>query len=106
MNSAVEGLRREMNEREQRRGPYQGTDQTAIRTLNEKLILNYIRLEGPLPRVEIADHLGLSRATVSSIINTLLRKGLVEEGDRYHITLNPKGGKRATEVCFKADVGY
>src|SRR5947199_160765 len=103
MSSAVEGLRREMNEHEHRRGLSQGADQTAIRTLNEKLILNYFRLEGPLPRVEIADRLGLSRATVSSIINTLLGKGLVEEGDRFHITLNPKGGKRATRVRLKAD---
>lgn len=106
MSKAVEGLRREMNEREQRRGPYQGADQTAIRMLNEKLILNYIRLEGPLSRVEIADRLGLSRATVSSIINTLIGKELVEEGDRFHVTLNPKGGKRATAVGFKADAGY
>lgn len=106
MSGAVESLRKEMNEREQRRGPYHGADQSSIRTLNEKLILNYIRLEGPLPRVEIADRLGLSRATVSSIINTLLGKGFVEEGERFHITLNPKGGKRATEVRLKADAGY
>src|SRR5947209_7119968 len=106
MSSAVERLRREMNEREQSRGPNQGADQTAIRTLNEKLVLNYIRLAGPLPRVEIADRLGLSRATVSSIINKLLRDELVEEGDRFHVTPNPKGGKRATQLRFKADVGY
>ncbi len=103
--SAVDKLRKGINplainllQAEQR------ADLSQVRVRNERLILNHLRRHGPLPRVEIADTLHLSRATVSSIISSLEEQGLVREGKRLNAT--SKGGKRPIEVQFNADAGY
>src|SRR5260370_2605126 len=62
-----------------------------------------MREEGPLARVKIADRTGLSRTTVGSIIDSLLREGLAREGSLLDAA--PAGGRRATLVHFNADAG-
>lgn len=81
-----------------------GVAQGKVRNYNRQLILRYLREHGPTPRVVISQSLGLSRATVSSIVKDLMDLGLVREGEKREAT--PRGGKRATEVHFNADAGY
>jgi Transcriptional regulator/sugar kinase len=80
-----------------------GADLHSIREFNRLLILNYLREHGPAARVVIARHLGLSRTTISSIIDILMDEGLVYEGQRLEAA--PQGGRRATLVHFEEDAG-
>ena len=50
-----------------------------IRDINFHLILEAIINEGPISRAALAKHLGLTKATVSSIVQELLDSGLVRE---------------------------
>lgn len=50
-----------------------------IRDINRKIILNYIREEGPVSRASIARVTELQRSTVSLIVDELVKSGLVEE---------------------------
>ena len=76
----------------------------SIRESNRLRTLNYLRQHGPATRVAIARDLGLSRATISSIIEDLIREGLVYEGVKIDAT--QRGGRRATKVHFSANAGY
>ena len=68
-----------------------GADVRAMREFNLLLVLNCIRT-------------GLSRPTVSSLMEILLREGLVREGDLMNSSA--VGGRRAVEVHFNASAGY
>ena len=81
----------------------QGVDIHRIRAFNHLLVLNYVRDHGPISRVMLAQRLGLSRATVSNIMDVLLQEGLVREGHLLDAT--SKGGRRAVLVHFNADIG-
>lgn len=81
----------------------QGADIHRIREFNRLLVLNYVRDHGPLSRVMLAQCLGLSRTTVSSIMDTLLQEGFVREG--HFLDATPRGGRRAILVHFNADAG-
>lgn len=74
-----------------------------MREANNALVLRLIRQHGPLARVAIARRTGLSRTTVSSIVDNLLAEGVVREGE----TLNaaPGGGRRPTLVHFNESAG-
>jgi glucokinase-like ROK family protein len=74
-----------------------------MREANNALVLRLIRQHGPLARVAIARRTGLSRTTVSSIVDRLLAEEIVREGE----TLNaaPSGGRRPTLVHFNESVG-
>lgn len=85
-------------------GLHGAADVRAMREANSRLILNRIRLQGPLARVAIAASTGLSRTTVSSIVNDLLDEGLVREGDL--LKASPSGGRRAMVVHFNASAAY
>ena len=76
-------------------------DHNLIRRHNVALVLDYLRRNGPISRAEVAGGLGLTRSTVSSIINELLDDDLVREttfqSDRIgrpgmELELNPDGG--------------
>ena len=49
---------------------------------SRRLVLREISQRGPLPRIDLADRTGISRATVTSITAELLRGGLIEEVPR------------------------
>jgi predicted NBD/HSP70 family sugar kinase len=88
----------------------QGADLTALRTFNRRLIFKYLREqeqeELPTSRVAIADELGLSRATVTSIIEELKKEGFVQEGGKFDIPFPQKGGRPANRIHFNANAGY
>lgn len=107
MSRAVRRLVRDMRRRERAATPgvalRHGADIRAMREYNRLLVLNRVR-SAPLTRVDIARQTGLSRTTVSSLIDSLLAEGLVREGDVLDAA--PGGGRRPTLVQFHATAGY
>ncbi len=70
-----------------------------MKLVNRAAVLSAIRESGPLPRTEIADRTGLTKATVTNLVSELIHEGLVVEeaparstGGRRPIpvTLNPR----------------
>ena len=51
-----------------------------LKTLNHRAVVELLAAEGPRSRVEIAEYLTLSQASVSRIVDSLLQAGLVREG--------------------------
>jgi glucokinase-like ROK family protein len=88
----------------QRSATVQGANLQGVREFNRLLVLNCIREHGPLARVMVARHTGLSRTTVSHIVDMLLQEGFVREGELVDATR--EGGRRAILVHFNAHVGY
>ena len=82
---------------------HRASDLHDMREANIALVLRLIRQQGPLARVAIARRTGLSRTTVSSIVDSLLADELVREGE----TLNaaPSGGRRPILVHFNESAG-
>jgi predicted NBD/HSP70 family sugar kinase len=80
-----------------------GAGLRTMRELNRGLVLNCIRTEGPLARVAIAERTRLSRTTVGSIVDALLKDGLVREGEL--LSAARSGGRKATPVHFHAAAG-
>jgi predicted NBD/HSP70 family sugar kinase len=56
------------------------------RTIGRRALLLQIRKMGPVPRIELAEQTGISRATVTTITAELLEHGLIEE-----VPVEPKG---------------
>jgi predicted NBD/HSP70 family sugar kinase len=84
-----------------------GAGLKTVRAVNRRLILNYLLEHEPTPRVAIAKDLGLSRATVSNIIEELTEDNLVHEGEKIAATgAAEKGGRKPTQVYFNANAGY
>lgn len=83
---------------------YRAANLTFLREVNRALVLNFVRAHGPTPSNEIAAGTGLSRATVSRVVEMLGSAGLVRKGAQ--LAASSKGGRRATEVAFCADAGY
>lgn len=81
-----------------------GADLRLMRELNRLLVLNTLRTHGPLSRVAIARRTGLSRTTVSSIMEGLLEDELVREGGTQ--SASPQGGRRAILVHFNTEAGW
>jgi glucokinase-like ROK family protein len=78
-----------------------GVDQSLARKYNSATILDHLRLHAPVSRAGLADYTGLTRSTVSRIIDQLQDENLVHEiGARQEkvgrpgtlIELNPFGG--------------
>ncbi len=108
MSKTVRALVRGMQPGGERPAASPGTSRGAglrtMRELNRLLVLNCIRERGPVARVEIARRTGLSRTTVSSIVDALLDEGLAREGGA--ISAASVGGRRAIEVHFNESAGY
>ena len=56
-----------------------GNNQKNIRTQNMLQALKIIIFEGPISRKELAQQMGLSKMSISNIVNTFLAKGMVKE---------------------------
>src|SRR5262245_16725010 len=52
-----------------------------LRHLNERTVLEAIRLRAPISRAEISRSVGISKPTVSGALQSLLDSGLVREAD-------------------------
>ncbi|UOF88701.1 ROK family transcriptional regulator [Fodinisporobacter ferrooxydans] len=77
-------------------------DQSLIKELNRSITLNLLRLHSPISRAQISTLTGLNKATVSAIIEDLLREGLVTEVGRGHSTV----GRRPVMLMFNSKAGY
>jgi predicted NBD/HSP70 family sugar kinase len=65
-------------------------DQRTTRAMNRRLVLNLLRREGSLSRAEIAEITGLSRATITFVVNDLIAENYLVEGE----TVRGAGGRR------------
>ena len=103
-----------------------GSNHVGMRQFNERIVLQTIRLHGPLPKADVARLTRLSTQTASVIINGLLADELVIKQDRLRgrigqpsvpIALNPDGaftlgikvGRRSLDVLamdFVGDIRY
>lgn len=94
-----------------------GLNQMSVRGHNERLILDLMRREGTLSRMEIGQRTGLSAQTVSVLVRALLKEGLLLEGETSKgrvgppttpFSLNPEGafalgvyaGVRVIDACL------
>ncbi|MBB6408942.1 ROK family transcriptional regulator [Mesorhizobium sangaii] len=71
-------------------------DQNTTRAMNRRLILNCLRREGDLSRVEIAAMTGLSPAAVTGVTAELIDEGIVVEGK----STQSSGGRRPTPLSI------
>ncbi len=65
-------------------------------------VFNFIRSAGVVSRSEIAKNLGLSRASISSIVSKLIEMGLVSEVGLGH----PHWGRPPTLLSLNPEIGY
>src|SRR5207253_10362165 len=58
---------------------------SSITPTSRALILDRVRAEGPVSRVELAERTGLTQASISNLVRSLLVEGLlVETGERTY----------------------
>jgi len=80
-----------------RNNPTKKADQLGLRQQNTHLLLRLIQVSGPISQAELARQTGLSRGSVSEILQPLLNQNvLVEEGKIQP----PGGGRRASLLTF------
>ncbi len=94
-----------------------GSSQGGLRQYNERVVLQVVRLHGPLPAADIARHSTLTAQTVSLITKRLLEDGLLLKGEPQRgkvgqpsvpLRLNPDGafaigikvGRRSMDVVL------
>ena len=86
---------------ENRITPPLGADQTIARKYNRAQILNRLRLQGAVSRADLAKQIGLTRSTISRIVDELIAEKLVHETTSSQnergrpgilLSLNPNGG--------------
>lgn len=74
---------------------------TVMRQVNRTLILNHIRLR-PISRAELAEETGLTRASVTQIVEELITEGLVIETS---IIGRSRLGRRSTQLAINPRSG-
>jgi predicted NBD/HSP70 family sugar kinase len=80
----------------------QGSNQNTIKQDNLALVLNTIRLHGPISRVQISEKVKLRTSTVTNLTRELLEVGLIEESG----TTVSKAGRRRVFLRLVADAYY
>lgn len=80
-----------------------GTNLAQSRAYNRRVVLEAIRLGGPLPRAEIARSTALSLQTVLNITDDLAREGLVQEAG---VRRNGGRGAPASLLGLKPEGGF
>jgi predicted ArsR family transcriptional regulator len=74
----------------------------AARQKNERHIIEYVVNSGETSRVELANALGLSTATVTNIVTDLLDKNLLYESRQAKSTV----GRKTTLLKFNGELFY
>lgn len=77
-------------------------DQSLIKKINQSIVLDMIRNHCPISRAQIAELTGLTKGTVSTIVNDLMKDNLVYE-------IGPgrsSGGRRPLMLMFNKIAGY
>ena len=81
--------------------------QELIRDMNTQLVLNTIMSDGPISRATIATKLGLTKATISAIVQILLNKYLVKEVGSGEVGNGEvKKGRRPIMLELNKECGY
>lgn len=57
------------------------TSHMLLKSINQQKVLFLIYSEGSISRVELAEKTGLSRQTVTNIVNRLLKEKMIVEGE-------------------------
>lgn len=103
--------------------PMGGANQTRVRAYNERLVLSLVRRHGSLSKAEIARRTGLSAQTVSVIMRSLEKEGLLSRGAPQRgrvgqpsipMSLNPDGvfslglkiGRRSADLVLMDFTGH
>lgn len=76
-------------------------DLKLVRKLNKSIVFNFIKDHGPVSRAEIAKQTSLNKATVSSLVEELIRENFVREIG----TGKSSGGRRPVLLLFNGDAG-
>ena len=79
-------------------------DSQFLKTLNELRILNLIKNEGPISRIEIAKRTNISKVAVSEIVGRLDQDGYILEIGKGQST--KRGGKRPTLIKLNPTRAY
>lgn len=77
-------------------------DAADARAANRSLVLRTLVLSGPMPRTQLAAETGLSKATVSRLVDELLSLGVAREGPRL---VRGRRGRDPVVVDFRGDDG-
>jgi predicted NBD/HSP70 family sugar kinase len=77
-------------------------DVSDARAANRSLVLRTLVLSGPMPRTQLAAETGLSKATVSRVVDDLLSLGVAREGPRL---ARGRRGRDPIVVDFRGDGG-
>lgn len=86
----------------QRSGWAGGANQVRVRAYNERLVLSLVRLHGSLSKADITRRSGLSAQTVSVIMRSLERDGLLLRGE----PLRGKVGQPSVPMRLNPDAVY
>ena len=73
-----------------------------VRNINQTVLLHLIRERQPISRVEIARLTGLRPGTISSIVNRLIKRGVIFEGAEGPSS----GGRKPTYLNINAENAY
>src|ERR1700744_2885579 len=79
-----------------------GSNQVGMRQFNERIVLQAIRLHGPLPKADIGRLTRLSMQTVSMIVDRLIDDGLLEKQARVRGRI----GQPSVPIALRADGAY
>jgi N-acetylglucosamine repressor len=74
-------------------------DQDLVRRQNRALVINLLRISGPMSRTEIADRTGLARSALTRLVRDLLNEGVVIEVGKT----DSSGGRPAVLVSLNAE---
>ncbi|MFM0291759.1 Sugar kinase of the NBD/HSP70 family, may contain an N-terminal HTH domain [Burkholderia sp. WP9] len=79
-----------------------GSNQVGMRQFNERIVLQAIRLHGPLPKADVSRLTRLSMQTVSMIVERLIDDGLLEKQARVRGRI----GQPSVPIALRAQGAY
>nr|WKF62011.1 Transcriptional regulator [Paraburkholderia busanensis] len=79
-----------------------GSNQVGMRQFNERIVLQAIRLHGPLPKADVGRLTRLSMQTVSMIVDRLIDDGLLEK----HARVRGRIGQPSVPIALRPDGAY
>ncbi|ADK81244.1 ROK family transcriptional regulator [Sediminispirochaeta smaragdinae] len=74
------------------------------RIINSSRVIREMWIHGGLSRAALAQRLGLTKSSISSIIDELIKKEVISEGPE--MDPGPKGGRKATKLFLNSDWLY
>ncbi|MFC0271775.1 ROK family protein [Metabacillus herbersteinensis] len=77
-------------------------NQQLVKVNNKSLVLHTIKEQAPISRADISQHLGLTKGTVSSLVNELLEEKICYESGPGESS----GGRRPVMLLFNERAGY